>query len=102
MRRKLYGIYRNYYRQVSCNLIVLELNMHGNLLIIASAYIPHDDTNEDRVRQRAWEDLPNFVNETPEAINTVILGDLNTNVHARKEDEEGHIGPHIHGRGIYF
>ena len=38
--------------------------------------------------------------ETPEAINTVVLGDLNTNIHARKEEEEGHIGPHIYGRGM--
>ena len=73
----------------------MELNMHGNPIIIASAYIPHDNTNDDRIRQRAWEDLTNFINETPEAINTIILGDLNTNIHARKEEEEEHIGPHI-------
>ena len=76
--------YRNYYRQVSSNLIAMELNMHGNPIIITFAYIPHDSTNDDRIRQRAWEDLTNFINETPEAINTIVLGELNTNIHARK------------------
>ena len=77
------GKYRNYYRQVSSNLIAMELNMHGNPIIITPAYIPHDSTNDDRIRQRAWEDLINFINQTPEAINTIVLGDLNTNMHAR-------------------
>ena len=53
--------YRNYYRQVSSNMIAMELNMHGNPLIIASAYIPHESTNDERTRQRAWEDLTDFV-----------------------------------------
>ena len=100
MLQKLYGKNRNYHRQISSNLIAMGLNMHGNPLIIASAYMPHDDTNDDRVRQRAWEDLTNFMNETLEAINTTIIGYLNTNTHARKREEEGHIGPHIYGRGI--
>ena len=88
--------YRNYYRQVSSNMIAMELNMHGNPLIITSVYIPHENTNDERIRQRAWEDLTNFITETPEAINTIIMGDLNTNIHAKKEEEEGHIGPHIY------
>ena len=62
--------YRNYYRQVSSNMIAMELNMHGNPLIIASVYIPHENTNDERTRQRAWEDLTDFVTETSEAINT--------------------------------
>ena len=74
----------------------MELNKHGNPSIITSAYTQHDNTNDDRIRQRAWEDLTNFINETPEAINTIILGGFNTNIHARKEEEEEeHIGPHI-------
>ena len=59
-------------------------------------------TNDERFRQRAWEDLTNFVTEAPGAINTVVMGDLNTNIHARKVEEEGHIGPHIFGRGLEF
>ena len=31
----------------------------------------------------------------------MILGDRNTNIHAKKE-EDGHIGPHISGRGMDF
>ena len=94
--------YRNYHRQVPSNLIAMELNMHGNPIMVTSAYIPHDSTNDDRIRRRAWEDLTNFINETPEAINTIIPGDLNTSIHARKEKEEGHIGPHIYWRGMDF
>ena len=94
--------YRNYYRQVSSNMIAMELNMHGDPLIIASVYIPHENTNDERIRQRAWEDLTDFITETPEAIRTIIMGDLNTNLHAKKEDEEEHIGPHIFGKGIDF
>ena len=65
--------YRDYYRQISSSLIAMELNTHGNPIIIASAYVPHENTNDDRTRQRTWENLTNFTNETPEAINTIIL-----------------------------
>ena len=75
--------------------------MHANPLIITSVYIPHESTNDERVRQRAREDLINFVTETSGAINTIIMGDLNTNIHAKKE-EDGHIGPRIYGRGMDF
>ena len=94
---------KNYYRQVSSNLIAMELIMHGSPLIrnCIGTY-PHDSTNDDRIRQRAWEDLANFITETLDASNTPVLGDLNTNMHARKEEEEGHIGPHIYGRGVDF
>ena len=83
-------------------MIAMELNMHGNPLIIASVYIPHENTNDERTRQRAWEDLTDFVTETSEAINTILIGDLNTNIHAKKEEEDGHIGPHVYGRGMDF
>ena len=82
-------------------MIAMEPNMHGNPLIIASGYIPHENTNDERIRQRAWEDLADFVTETSEAINVIIIGDLNTNIHANQE-EDGHIGPHIYGRGMDF
>ena len=94
--------YRNYYRQISSNMIAMELNMHGNPLIIASIYMPHENTDDERTRQRAWEDLTDFVTETSEAINTIIIGDLNTNIDAKKEEEDGHIGPHVYGKGIDF
>ena len=53
--------YRNYYRQVPSNMIAMELNTHGNPPIITSAYIPHENTNDERIRQRAWEDPTDFV-----------------------------------------
>ena len=44
-------------------------------------------------------DLNGFIVDLPGAINVIILGDLNTSLHARKEGEESHIGPNIYGRG---
>ena len=94
--------YRGYYRQISSNIIAMELNMQGNPLIIASVYITHGCINDDRIRQRACKDHANFITEAPEAINTIVMGGLNTNIHAQRGEEEGHIGPHMYGRGIYF
>ena len=80
----------------------MKLNMHGNPLIIASVYIPHENTDDEITRQRAWEDLTDFVTETSEAIDTTLIGDLNANLHAKKEEEDGHIGPHVYGKGMDF
>ena len=49
--------YRDYYRQISSKVTAMELNVHGNPLILASVYIPHGCANDDRTRKRAWEDL---------------------------------------------
>ena len=93
--------YRNYYKQISSNIMSMEINMHGNPMIIISTYIPHDDS-DNKSRDRAWEDLRGFIGDIPEAINVIVLGDLNTNLHTRKEGEENHIGPNIYGRGAEF
>ena len=53
--------YRNYYRQVSSNMTAMELNVQGNPLILASVHIPHESTNDEIIRQRAGEDLTDFV-----------------------------------------
>ena len=77
--------------------------MHGNPIIITSAYIPHDNTNDDTIRQRTWEDLTNFINETPETINTIILRDFSTNIHAKKRGRRGtHRATHIWERNSFF
>ena len=79
-------------------MIAMELNMHGSPFIIASVYIPHENTNDER----AWEDPTDFVTETSEAIDTILIGDFYTSIHAKKEEEDGHIGPHVYGRGMDF
>ena len=99
--RSYMGNYRNYYKQLSSNIMSMEINMHGNPMIIISAYIPHDDSDNNS-RDRAWEDLSGFIGEIPEAISVIVLGDLNTNLHTRKADEEDHIGPNIYGKGAQF
>ena len=42
-------------------MIAMEFNTHGNPLIIVSVYIPHESTDDERIRPRAWEDLIHFV-----------------------------------------
>ena len=76
--------------------------MHGNPLVIISSYIPHDESNDEQKRQGAWEELTNYIIEIPEAKNVIIMGDINTNIHARKEGEEDHVGGQVFGKGMDF
>ena len=75
--------------------------MHGNPMVIASAYVPHDQTPVIP-RQHAWDLLDETITQTPIAKNLILFGDLNTFLHARKEGEEDYIGEHIFGKGIPF
>ena len=79
--------YRNNYKQMTSNLMSMEINMHGNPLVIISAYMPHDDS-DNQSRERTWEDPTGYLGTIPEAINIIVLGDLNVNLHARKNGEE--------------
>ena len=67
----------------------MELNMHGNPPRIATVRLPHENTNDEIIRQRAWEDLTDFITETPEAIDTIMMGDLSPNLHAQKGGRRG-------------
>ena len=51
--------YKNLYKQISSNITPMENNMHGNPMILISAYIPHDDS-DNISRDRVWEDLNGF------------------------------------------
>ena len=53
-------------------------------------------------RDRVWEYLRGFIGDIPEAMKVIVLGDLNANLHTRREGEENHIGPNIYGRGAEF
>ena len=90
--------YTNHYKQFSSNIMSMETNMHGSPLVIISVYIPHGDSDNNS-RDRVWEYLSGFIGDIPEAIHVIVLGDLSTNLHIRKEGEENHIGPNIYGRG---
>ena len=76
----------------------MEINMHGNSMIIISTYIPHGDSDNNS-RDRVWGDLSGFIGDMPEAIHVIVLGDLNTNLHTRREGEENRTGPNVYGRG---
>eukprot|EP00972_Heterocapsa_arctica_P077020 11357928-Heterocapsa_arctica.AAC.1 len=79
----------------------IEINMHGNPLVIMTAYMPHDGVNEDK-RLTILENLSNRITSIPPAENLIILGDFNAQLHTRKEGEEPSIGPHIFGKGPAF
>ena len=75
--------------------------MHGNPLVVLSAYMPHDASNE-RNRLAAWEEVSNRIGEITKNNNVVILGNFNAAIHARRTGEEECLGPHIWGKGIRF
>eukprot|EP00972_Heterocapsa_arctica_P057002 8410641-Heterocapsa_arctica.AAC.1 len=64
--------YRNYYQQVYSNMMEIEINMHGNPLIIITACLPHDGVNEDK-RLPIWEHLSNRISAIPPSKNLIIL-----------------------------
>ena len=93
--------YRNNYKHIDSHIMTIAINMHGDPLVIASTYIPHDQT-PNIPRQPAWELLDEAVAQTPIAQHLVLLGDFNTSLHARKEGGEDYIGEHIFGKGMRF
>eukprot|EP00972_Heterocapsa_arctica_P098127 14478323-Heterocapsa_arctica.AAC.1 len=95
------GKHRNYDQHIDNNMMEIEINMHGNPLVIMTAYMPHDGVNEDK-RLPNWENLYNRITAIPPSKKPIILGDFNAQLHTRKEGEEPNIGPHIVGKGLAF
>ena len=77
----------------------MEINNHGNNLVRLGVYIPHDLAHEP-IRTNVWEKLNKKINELSININVIILGDFNASLHARKADEDQHIGNNILGKGL--
>ena len=75
--------------------------MHGNPLVILTAYMPRDASAEIN-RVATWEDMSNKIRGISHNKNVVVLGDFNAAVHARKEGEEERLGLHVWGKGIAF
>ena len=93
--------YRNHYIQHSSHLAEMEINMHGNPLVILTAHMPHDASAEMK-RLAAWEEMSNRIRDTTCNKNAVVLGDFNAALHARKEGEEECLGPQVWGTGKAF
>ena len=93
--------YRNHYMQHSSHLAEIEINMHGNPLVILSAYMPHDASTETG-RLAAWGHMTDRLREISHNKNVVVLGDFNAAMHAREPGEEECLGPHIWGKGLRF
>ena len=91
----------DHYIQHSSHLAEIEINMHGNPLVILTAYMPHDASAEIK-RLAAWEEMSNRIRSVTHNKNVVILGGLNAALHARKEGEEECLGPHVWGKGLTF
>ena len=75
--------------------------MHGNPLVILTAYMPHDASAENK-RLAAWEEISNRIRSISHNKNVVARGDLNAALHARKGGEEECLGPHVWGKGLAF
>ena len=84
--RRSIETYRNHYIQHTSHLAEIEINMHGNPLVIFSAYIPHDAANAE-ARVAAWDELPARVGKISHNKDVLALGDYNVALHARKEGE---------------
>ena len=54
--------HRNHYIQHSSHLAGIEINMHGNPLVILSAYMPHGASNEIK-RFTTWEEISKRVGD---------------------------------------
>ena len=93
--------YRNHYMQYGSHLAEMEIHMHGNPLVILTAYMPHDASAEIK-RFAAWEEMSNRIRSISHNKHVAVLGDFNAAIHARKEGEEECLGPHIWGKGIVF
>ena len=79
----------------------MEINNHGNNLVILGVYIPHDFVHEP-IRTNVWEKLNIKINELSTNRNVIISGDFNASLHARKADEYQYIGNNILGKGLQF
>ena len=93
--------YRNRYIQHSSHLAEMEINMHGNPLVIITAYMPHGASAEIE-RLAAWEEMSNRIRDITHNKNVVVLGDFSAALHARKEGEEECLGPQVWGKGLAF
>ena len=72
--------------------------MHGNPLVIVTAYMPHDAVLPIQQPRRiaTWDTISSI----PEAKNIIVCGDFNAALHHIKEDEDDIIGQRIFGKGI--
>ena len=66
------GKYRNHYIQHSSHLAEMGINMHGNPVVILTAYMPHDASAEIQ-RLAAWEGMSNRIRSISHNKNVVVL-----------------------------
>ena len=64
--------YRNHYIQHSSHLAEIEINMHGNPLVMLTAYMPHDASAEIK-RLAACEEMSSRIRNITHNKNIVIL-----------------------------
>ena len=79
----------------------MEINNHGNNLVILGVYIPHDLVHEP-TRTNIWEKLSKKINELSTNRNVIILGDFKASLNARTADEDQYIGNNILGKGLQY
>jgi exonuclease III len=67
--KKLLERYRNHYQQIDSNMMNIEINMHGNSLVIITAYIPHDLVSEEETFGLGKSIKPHQSNPTLQTLN---------------------------------
>ena len=64
--------YINNDKQIDSHITTVEISMHGNPMVIASIYIPQNQT-PDIPRQHAWELLDETISQTPIAKKIILF-----------------------------
>ena len=82
------------FHQFSNRLAALTLYVEGGSTTLITAYAPHNGL-EAEYRREFFDQLSNFVSSQRPHGPTFILGDLNSRLHYRQEDEKSILGPFV-------
>ena len=80
-------------------IIIVELAAAGAPVYIYSVYAPNQKPEHEALRAAFWNKLTKLVQKRSQAAFYYVLGDLNTRLHGRTEEEVDVLGPHIWGKG---
>ena len=100
---------RKWFKQIDGRNLQICFKTKGPDLVITNTLAPHtwasgDITKEDalEIRQDYFQSFTETLLDFKENKLHLVVGDLNTRLHARMEGEEEVLGKHIFGRGVEF
>ena len=80
--------------------IELQVATRGLSTTVIGTYAPHQGPQHDEHREEYWETLSSIIAAHPLDAPVYVLGDFNTRLIARRQEEMHIIGPHIFGQGL--